>query len=444
MLYILVVDDEPDVREIIEMGLTAAYPLDIALAESGNHALEIIKERGNPEIIISDYRMPNGDGLYLYQTLKSQKLNIPFVICSANPLEDMKKLFPDILGHVAKPKVLKEILGYVDSVVARHSSNPSFVAIRISLLLRLGIIEFDLFMRLSESKYIKIINSGDSFLDSDAVRFTRKKLSHLYISSGDAEIYLKSFEQNLSLIQDTEDLSENDQVSLSFDTLETVERLASVLGWTPDIIDVAKKSVKLAIKCIATEPLLLKLLKQKLSKHTSKYSDHVTMLSMLSCLFSHQLGWTSDSTQMKLAMAALIHDVTIDEEIYDDIEMWNLKAQNPNEKSEEVIKYRNHPIEAAKLVLGMKNLPPDVDQIIIQHHELKDGSGFPRGLSYSRISPLTTLFIITQDFVNFFNDNRAVEDSIRGFISSREEIYNTGNFKKVFLAIREKLSLLSG
>jgi response regulator RpfG family c-di-GMP phosphodiesterase len=442
MLYILVVDDEPDIREIIEMGLTAAYPLDIVLAESGNHALEVIKERGNPEIIISDYRMPNGDGLYLYQSLKAQKIDIPFIICSANPLEEIKNIFPDIHGHVTKPKILKSILGYVDLVVARHSSSPNYVPIRISLLLRLGMIEFDLFMRLSEKKYIKIINSGESFLDSDTDRFSRKKLSHLYIALGDAEIYLKSFEQNLSLIQEAEDLSEVDQVSLSFDTLETVERLASVLGWTPDIIDVAKKSVKLAIKTIATEPQLLKLLKQNLSNHTSKYSDHVTMLSMLSCLFSHQLGWTSDSTQMKLAMAALIHDVTIDEEFYENIEMWNLKAQNPAEKSEEVLKYRNHPIEAAKLILEMKNLPPDVDQIIIQHHELKDGTGFPRGLSYSRISPLTTLFIITQDFVNFFNDDRAVEDSVRDFLTSREEMYNSGSFKKVFLAIKEKLSLL--
>lgn len=443
MLYILVVDDEADVREIIEMGLSAAYPLDVVLAESGNHALEVIKERGNPEIIISDYRMPNGDGYYLYQALKSLKLDIPFVVCSANPIEEIKKQFPDIHGHVSKPKVLKSILSHVDSIVARHSSSPDYVPIRISLLLRLGTVEFDLFMRLSEKKYIKIINNGESFLDSDAERFHKKKLSHLYISAGDAGIYLKTFEQNLSLIHEAEDLSEVDQVSLSFDTLETVERLASVLGWTPDIIEVAKKSVKLAIKSIATEPQLLKLLKQKLSKHTSKYSDHVTMLSMLSCLFSHQLGWTSDSTQMKLAMAALIHDITVDEEFYEDIEMWNLKAQNSAEKSEEVIKYRNHPIEAAKLVLAMKNLPPDVDQIIIQHHEFKDGTGFPRGLSYSRISPLTTLFIITQDFVNFFNNDKPAEDSVRSFLSSREEMYNSGNFKKVFLAIKEKLSLLS-
>lgn len=443
MLYILVVDDEADIREIIEMGLSAAYPLDVELASSGNHALEIIEQRGKPEIIISDYRMPNGDGAFLFESLKKLKLDIPFIVCSANPLDELQSVFPQVHGYAQKPKILKAILNHVDSVVARYQEALDYVPIRIPLLLRLGQIDFDLFMRLSKEKYIKVINNGDIFLEADAKRFLNKKLTHLYISAADAEIYLKSFEKDLSLIMSSEELSEEGQVDLSFDSIEVVERLAYVLGWTPEVIEIAKKSVRMAIRSIAKDHVILKLLKKKFSNHTSDYSKHVTMLAMLNCLFSQQLGWVNEATQMKLALAALLHDVTLDEEFYRDINRWNQKAINPADKSPETIRYRNHPIEATNLVLTMKNLPPDVDQIIIQHHELKDGSGFPRGISYPRISPLTSLFIITEDFVNFLSEVKPVEEAIHAFISSREKVYTSGSFKKIFNGIRESLSLLS-
>lgn len=441
MLYILVVDDEADIREIVEMGLSAAYPLDVALASSGKHALEIIEQRGKPEIIISDYRMPNGDGSFLFESLKKLKLDIPFVVCSANPLDELQSVFPHVNGYVQKPKILKAILNQVDSVVARYEEAPEYVPVRIPLLLRLGQIDFDLFMRLSKKKYIKVINSGDIFLESDAKRFLNKKLTHLYISAADAEIYLKSFEKDLTLIMSTEEFSEEEQLEVSFDSIEAIERLASVMGWTPEVIETAKKSVRMAIKSITKEQTIIKLLKKKFSNHSSEYSKHVTMLSMLSCLFSHHLGWVSEATQMKLAMAALLHDVTLDEEYYSDINRWNQRAVNLADKSPETIKYRNHPIESANLVLTMKNLPPDVDQIIVQHHELKDGSGFPRGISYTRISPLTALFIITEDFVNFLENIEPLEEAIHSYISSREDVYTSGSFKKIFNGIRDSLTL---
>lgn len=51
-------------------------------------------------------------------------------------------------------------------------------------------------------------------------------------------------------------------------------------------------------------------------------------------------------------------------------------------------KYRLHPFEASKLIQSMKASPHDIDQILLQHQEKKDGSGFSLGITSSRISPL--------------------------------------------------------
>lgn len=439
MNYILVVDDEADIRDIYEMILKRAFPLDVVLAESGNKALSVIKDRGRPEVIISDYRMPDGDGFFLYQSIKEKGWDIPFILCSTDTRGIIKNQFPDLHGYIEKPNITGPVVELVDKFVSRLKVPPVYVPIRISLLLRWGTTSFDLFMKLSDSKFIKVLNAGEAFIPADAERFNGKGLQHLYITSNDAEVYLQSFEKNLSLLTDSK-AGENEKLTvITLESLESVERIASSLGWTPQVMEAAKHAVNLAVKAVSLEPNLLKLLKQKLSNPTSNYSGHVSMLALLSCGLCHKLGWVSESTQMKLGLASLMHDLTVEEKAYDDIMLWNQAAADGQVKTPEVQKYRNHPADAANLLLTMKNVPSDVDQIILQHHEMKDGSGFPRGLIASRITPMACLFIIVEDLINFFEESDDFETKITLFLKHRETRYNTGNFKKVFDAFKESV-----
>ena len=43
----------------------------------------------------------------------------------------------------------------------------------------------------------------------------------------------------------------------------------------------------------------------------------------------------------------------------------------------EVKSYKTHPAVAAEIAKGIDEVPPDVDTIIMQHHERPDGKGFP-------------------------------------------------------------------
>lgn len=439
MNYILIVDDEEDIRDIYEMVLRRAFPLDVMLASSGSEALSIIQERGKPEIIISDLRMPDGDGHFLYQSLTEKKIEVPFVICSTDPLSVLKRKFPGIHGYVEKPRVIDPVVQLVDSVVTKYEVPPSYVPVRISFLLRLGTVHFELFMKLSDKRYVKVLNSDEAFIPSDAERFIKKGLGHLYISNEDAEQYLKTVEQSMSRLSDSHEKGSSELVAMTLESLESVERLAHSLGWREGVVESAKKAVSLAINVVSSEPNVLKLFKQKLNDSHSKFSNHVGLLALLNCGFSYQLGWVSESSQMKLGLAALMHDITLDESYYENINEWNQAACSSSNKTFEVIKYRNHPVDAANLLLTIKNLPPDVDQIILQHHELKDGSGFPRGLNSSRISPFATVFIIVEDLINFIGDSQNFDERVDLFIQERTERYHSGNFKKVFEVLKENV-----
>lgn len=437
MNYILIVEDEEDIRDIYEMILRRAFPLDVVLTGSGNEALRAIQERGRPEIIISDLHMPDGDGEFLHNKLLEMKLDVPFVICSTDPISSLQRKFVGIHGYVEKPRIVDAVLKLVDTVVSSYETPPSYVPVRISFLLRLGTVHFDLFMKISESRFVKVINADEAFILEDAQRFYKKDLSHLYILKEEADQYLSSVENNLHQIYSQTLQNPQDLPMISLEAIESVERLARTLGWREGVVDASKHAVNLAIKVVSSEPNLLNLLKHKLRNVHSRYSQHVGLVALMNCAFCHQMGWVSESSQMKVGLAALMHDITVDEKIYENIEYWNSAASNPSDKTPEVVKYRNHPIESVNMLLKVRNLPADVDQIILQHHESKDGSGFPRGLVSTRISPFATVFIIVEDLINFLGDSQDHQEKIQLFIKMRSERYNSGSFKKVFDVLKK-------
>lgn len=444
MNYILVVDDEADIRDVFEVILKRSFPLDVITAPSGNKALQVINEKGKPSIIISDYNMPDGDGAFLYQSIKENKWDIPFVICTTDVGMGLKIKFPDISGFIEKPDIVTPTVKLISSVISVSKTPPEYVPVRISLLLRWGSANYNLFMKLSDSKFVKVINAGEAFIPSDAVRFIQKGLHHLYITSDDADSYLKSFQSNIALLVKSEAKSHDELSIITLESLETVERISKAVGWTPEVVEAAKHAVTLAAKAVSDEPNLAKLLKQKMKNPESKFSTHVSILSLITCGFCHNLGWTSESTQMKLGLASLIHDLTVEESYYSDINLWNQAASSNNDKSPEAVKYRNHPADAANLVLDMKNVPADVDQIILQHHENKEGTGFPRALISSRVSPMACIFIISEDLINFVDEADDMDERIQMFLKLREAKYNSGNFKKVFEAFKESVEKAKG
>lgn len=430
MSYILIVDDEEDIRDIYEMLLRRIFPLEIILADSGNEALKVISDKGDPKIIISDLNMPNGDGYFLWTSLKEKRSKVPFVICSSDAIPDLKKRFPDIHGYVEKPDIMDSVIGLINKVISPYENPPQYVPVRISILLRWGGADYDLFMKLSPTKFVKVIHAGEALIPEEANRFRSKGIEFLYITAADAESYVKKFAQNISMVIDSEEGEELSLVSL--ESLEAVSKISSSLGWTDEVLTAAKHAVNLAVKAVSREPNIVHLLKKKLSGDPTKFTEHISKLALLSCAFCHQLGWTTESTQMKLGMAALVHDIALDDSYYEDINYWNELAKDLENRSPEVVKYRNHPLEASSLIMQMRDLPPDVNQIILQHHESKDGNGFPRGLVAGWISPLTSVFIIVEDLLDYLDGEYGNDERLREFIKTHEGIYDSGNFKKIF------------
>ncbi len=103
---ILLIDDEPNLAEVISICLTSFKGWNIKVANSGKTGLSIV-QTVKPDAILLDVMMPEMDGLTVYQALQKNPdtQNIPVIFLTAKvQASDLKKFAQlGVVGTIAKP-----------------------------------------------------------------------------------------------------------------------------------------------------------------------------------------------------------------------------------------------------------------------------------------------------------------------------------------------------
>lgn len=119
---ILVVDDDPDLLDLIGMRLTAAG-YEVALAPSGAAALEIFQTE-RPRAVVTDLRMDGMDGHALFDRLHAEAPSVPVIILTAHGTipDAVAATQRGVFGFLTKPFDGKELLARVAEAVALSPS----------------------------------------------------------------------------------------------------------------------------------------------------------------------------------------------------------------------------------------------------------------------------------------------------------------------------------
>ncbi|MDD5584902.1 MAG: response regulator [Candidatus Omnitrophica bacterium] len=113
---ILLVDDEPDFREIMTVRIKS-WGYDALTASNGREAVDAVKEK-NPDIIILDYMMPDMDGVSALREIRKLNNNVPVIMFTAYPDERSIK-GAETLGVLA---YIPKISLYTDAQAALKSA----------------------------------------------------------------------------------------------------------------------------------------------------------------------------------------------------------------------------------------------------------------------------------------------------------------------------------
>ena len=122
MSKILIVEDDPDIRELLRFNLEKAG-YNLFLAEDGEKALTLARKH-SPDIILLDLMLPGVDGLEVCRTLKKdpELQRIPIIMVTAKG-EEMDRVVGLELGaddYVVKPFSLREVVLRIRKILDRR------------------------------------------------------------------------------------------------------------------------------------------------------------------------------------------------------------------------------------------------------------------------------------------------------------------------------------
>jgi two-component system KDP operon response regulator KdpE len=118
---ILVVDDEPQITRVLKTSLSS-QGYGIRTAADGEEALQMMRDWA-PDLIVTDLRMPNMDGLELCRRVRSES-RIPIIVLSVKGEETIKveALDAGADDYVTKPFNMNELVARIRAALRRASS----------------------------------------------------------------------------------------------------------------------------------------------------------------------------------------------------------------------------------------------------------------------------------------------------------------------------------
>jgi two-component system KDP operon response regulator KdpE len=128
-LRVLIVDDEPPIRKLLRMGLTA-QGYQVLEASNGKAALELVAQ--GPDLVILDLGLPDVQGFDLLRTIRARNEQVPIVVLSSRGDEAAKVAALDLGAddYVTKPFGTEELLARMRAALRHqlqvHGERPVF------------------------------------------------------------------------------------------------------------------------------------------------------------------------------------------------------------------------------------------------------------------------------------------------------------------------------
>lgn len=293
-----------------------------------------------------------------------------------------------------------------------------FIEISIKIIQKFNkVLHFDVYVKRASDEYTKIFQKGDT-LDKERVKiYLDKGINYFYVTEKDYQIYSMFIERLGETIASSsvQGLSENDAHELIKElTLFTMNEMTVKLNIDERTVTNAGNIVNSAIGSLKKDPKsLIKIL--TLMVNQPYIIKHSIAVSLFSVMLAKKSGIESESMTALIGLGGFLHDVGVGQLTFDPEDIEVLTPQ----QRKEVWK---HPELGMQQLDSIKGIRTEVIQIVIQHHEQPNGSGYPNYLKNNEIFPPAKIVSIADSFSSMITKR-----SFRDAFSTAEALANMRN-----------------
>jgi putative nucleotidyltransferase with HDIG domain len=280
-----------------------------------------------------------------------------------------------------------------------NSDDGNFTSIKIDEFFTGKALLFDVFIRLSNNKYVKILHSGDTFSRERINHYKEEKgVEHLYFLTADRRKYIQYLNYVTNTITNKKDISDATKIRMVNSTSDKFLEELYTEGLKPQVVELARQLGQSVYQMVQKQTDLWKVLRKWQELDANSY-NHSTLVMIYSSAIIQQFEWQSSALLNTMAMASLFHDIgkmKLPKELID---------KRPQDMThEEILIYQTHPIEGAKMLEGHLMIKQSVRQIILQHHEAFDGTGFPNKIKANKVLSLANILSLCDTFAHIMTD----------------------------------------
>lgn len=260
---------------------------------------------------------------------------------------------------------------------------------------------FDLYID-NANRLVKFIKAGDKLLDEKKEKLLQNNVHSFYISALDAKAFDDYLINNLGIVLSSSQLDKMQKSNIIYSSALHVMQNMFESDISQSKIMLAKNIMSETIKQILSSDVTAASILQ-LSSHDYKTYSHSVNVALYSIGIAHEYGLCEKEIQ-EIASGALLHDLG---KCYVDRCIINKQAKLSLEEFETM---KEHPRYSYETLLKNGETNPAILDIVLNHHEKIDGSGYNRGLDKNDIS-LGTQIVTIADIFDAITSNRAYKEA---------------------------------
>ncbi|MFZ4403506.1 MAG: HD-GYP domain-containing protein [Pseudobdellovibrionaceae bacterium] len=258
-----------------------------------------------------------------------------------------------------------------------------YVSVRVSTLRGDQQIGFDAYVKINE-KMILYLRRGDEFSGPRLLKLKQKKLKKMYIATSDESSYLDYLQKNIEVAYDknsTKDINTRAEIihgAQQSNAEEVFDNPGDVAAYNL-AKDAAGKYVDFLF---SNDQALSSIL--KIENADASISHHGVSVSTIAVALCEKLKIDDPKKIQLVSLGALLHDFGHNESHL------NISRPLAEFSKEDLEIYKKHAKVGAAKIQDKKHFDQTVINIIAQHEEKIDGSGF-LGLKEKQLDPLSII-----------------------------------------------------
>ncbi|MCO4792497.1 MAG: HD domain-containing protein [Bacteriovoracaceae bacterium] len=256
----------------------------------------------------------------------------------------------------------------------------------------------DLYLKIN-NKYLKYRFNGDAITSEKYDLFLSKNVAEVFVLKEELETVLSWLDaaKQETIEEMVEEVGEENR-----ELVEQREEIKEILYETFADEELNSRSVEVLqhqskeFVALASEDKINKAIIAKLTKFNSSVADHSVNTANISVYLAMCCGFGAQYDLENIYMGALLHD-------YGKAKIpANILENKTNVRYSQAI--QDHPNKGVGMIKKMKNIPEEVQMIVVQHHEQWNGNGFPKGLKEEGIYKFAMIVSMANIFNNIVED----------------------------------------